>query len=70
MLLLTKSIKAKLPKFYETEETATEDKVLQVKFFHPLSSWTWYGVEFDEEETILLNSYNLLLESLKSKLNL
>ena len=27
-----------------------------------------FGVEFDEEETILLNSYKLLLDSIKCKL--
>jgi hypothetical protein len=47
MQLLTKEIEAKLPKFYETENIPTKDKVLQVKFFHPMSNWTWYGVEYD-----------------------
>jgi acyl carrier protein len=29
-----------------------------------------FGVEFDDEEIVLLNSYSLLLESLKNKLTL
>jgi hypothetical protein len=52
MKLLTKAIKNKLPKLYETEEIATKDKVVQVKFFCPWNSWTWYGVEFNPETNI------------------
>ena len=51
MKLLTKAIKKRLPKLYETENVKAEDKVLQVKFFSPVGSWTWYGVEFDGEDS-------------------
>lgn len=49
MLLLTKEIENRLPRLYETEEVDLDDKVLQVKFFTPLSNWTWYVVEYDPE---------------------
>ena len=48
--LLTKALRAKLPKLYATENVGLEDKVGQVKFFTPDSSWTWYAVEFDGED--------------------
>lgn len=45
MKLLTKELRAKLPKLYETENTPVEEKTAIVKFFQPWGSWTWYGVE-------------------------
>jgi hypothetical protein len=51
MMLLTKEITMKLPKIDETEATEPPDKVAVVKFFHPASSWTWYGIEFDGDDT-------------------
>ena len=50
MKLLTKALRAKLPKLYATENVGLEDKVAQVKFFTPDSNWTWYAVEFDGED--------------------
>jgi len=50
MKLLTKALKEKLPKLYETEEVELGDKVLVCKFFTPDSSWEWYPTEFDPEE--------------------
>lgn len=44
MKLLTQEIKKKIPKLYEGDGTA------YVKFFHPLSNWTWYATEFDGED--------------------
>jgi|PlaIllAssembly_1097288.scaffolds.fasta_scaffold00234_12 hypothetical protein len=49
MQLMTKEIESRMPKFYATEDIPTEEKVLQVKFFHPMSNWTWYGVEYDQK---------------------
>jgi hypothetical protein len=51
MKLLTKAILKKLPKLYETENVPAEEKVAVVKFFNPAGSGTWYGVEFDGEDT-------------------
>ena len=50
MQMLTKEIRAKLPKLYATEKTPTAEKVCVVKFFQPWGSWTWYAVEFDGQD--------------------
>ena len=47
MKLLTKEIESRLPELYGTENVKLEDKMVQVKFFTPWTSWTWYGVEYD-----------------------
>ena len=51
MMLLTKELRRQLPKLYETEDIPTEEKRVIVKFFTPDSSWTWYAVEFDGDDT-------------------
>jgi len=43
MKLLTKEIEKRLPRLHSQEEVPNP-KII-VKFFHPLSSWTWYVVE-------------------------
>ena len=48
MKLLTKEIEAKLPKLYSQEKV--KDPKIVVKFFHPMSSWTWYTIEGEEIE--------------------
>jgi len=48
MQLLTEEIRQRLPQLYSQE--AVEDPIAQVKFFHPLSNWTWYATEFDGED--------------------
>lgn len=50
MKLLTKELRAKLPKLYATENVPLEEKVAIVKFFTPDSSWTWFATEFDTED--------------------
>lgn len=49
MKLLTQEIRNKLPALDSTK--GTEDPIVQVKFFTPDSNWTWYGIEFDGEDT-------------------
>jgi hypothetical protein len=49
MMLLTKSIKNKLPKLYSQENI--KDPIVQVKFFDPTGSFTWYATEFDGEDS-------------------
>lgn len=49
MKLLTKELRAKLPKLYETEKIPVEEKTAIVKFFQPWGSWTWYAVEGQEK---------------------
>ena len=48
MKLMTKEIEAKLPKLYSQEKV--KDPKIIVKFFHPMSSWTWYTIEGEEIE--------------------
>ncbi len=50
MKLLTKALRKKLPKLYETEEQG-DDAIAVCKFFTPDSNWKWYVVEFDGEDT-------------------
>ena len=52
MKLLTKEIEKKLPAFYETEEIPIAEKIVQVKYFCPWGSLTWYGVEFDPKTNV------------------
>jgi len=46
MKLMTKEIEGKIPALYSTEEAPFSPRVY-VKFFHPLSNWTWYATEYD-----------------------
>ena len=48
MKLLTKEIEGKLPALYSQEEVSNP-KII-VKFFHPLSSWSWYVTEGEKVE--------------------
>lgn len=48
--LLPKEIREKLPPLYANEEIGLAALAL-VKFFTPDSNWTWYGSEFDGEDT-------------------
>jgi len=50
MKLLTKELRAKLPKLYQTEDIPVEEKTVVIKFFQPWGSWTWYATEFDGED--------------------
>ncbi|MCC7570325.1 DUF2958 domain-containing protein [Candidatus Micrarchaeota archaeon] len=45
MQILTKELRAKLPKIRETEDQ--EDPKVICKFFYPDFNWTWYAIEFD-----------------------
>ncbi|MBA7542332.1 hypothetical protein ES705_34653 [subsurface metagenome] len=47
MKLLTKEIEGKLPKLY-SQEAISNPKII-VKFFHPLSDWTWFVTEGDKQ---------------------
>jgi hypothetical protein len=50
MKLLTKELRRKLPPLYSRDGKGGK-AVAWVKYFTPSSSWTWYGVEFDGEDT-------------------
>jgi len=45
MKLLTEELRKKLPPLYSQEHI--EDPIAVVKFFHPLSTYTWFATEFD-----------------------
>jgi hypothetical protein len=49
--LLTKQLRSQIPKLYTTESTPMLDKVAFVKLFMPWSSWKWYIMEFDGNDT-------------------
>jgi len=48
MELVTQEVKAALPPLYTCENF--KDPMVQVKFFTPWGSWTWYAMEFDGED--------------------
>lgn len=52
MVLLPKKLEETLPPLYETENIATNDKIVKIKFFTPDNNWSWYIVEYDKEEKI------------------
>lgn len=47
MKLLTQELRRQLPPLYSQEKEA--DPMVYAKFFHPLSSWTWYATEGSPE---------------------
>jgi len=47
-LLLTKELEKQLPPLYTNEQKGKDAQAL-VKFFSPLSNWTWYASEYDPE---------------------
>ena len=48
MKLLPQKLKAKLPPLYSQENN--EDPIAPVKFFCPWNQWTWYPIEYDQED--------------------
>jgi hypothetical protein len=46
MKLLTKEIEEKLISIEEAK--ASDDPIVQVKFFHPLSNWTWFAAGYTD----------------------
>ena len=52
MKLMTKAIEKKMPALYATEGISEPNKRAFVKYFNPVGSATWYGVEYDPDERI------------------
>ena len=46
--LMPPEIAAIFPRLYSQEKVA--DPIVYAKYFHPLSSWTWYATEYDPDE--------------------
>ena len=44
---MTKAIEKKIPALYSGEKTPLDDKICQVKFFHPMCQMTWFATEYD-----------------------
>ena len=60
-MLLTKEIAKRLPPLRSTEGT---DPMVLVHFFHPLSDWDWYAIEYDPETRLfygLVNGFDIEL---------
>jgi len=51
MELLPKEVREKLPALYSQEKLGGK-AVVHVKYFTPDGGWTWYGTEFDGEDTL------------------
>lgn len=51
MKLLTQAVRSNLPPLGSTDALPHDRLVAQAKFFTPDSSWTWYALEFDGEDT-------------------
>lgn len=49
MLLLTDELRRTIPPLYTCENDP--NPVVRAKFFTPDSSWTWYVLEFDGQDT-------------------
>lgn len=41
-----------IPKLYDGEDVAPDDKIIWVKIFHPGNNWTWYVTEYDPESKV------------------
>ena len=50
MKLLTETIRKQLPELY-SQDGKGRNQIAVVKFFSPMSSWTWYATEFDGHDT-------------------
>ena len=50
MKLLTEEIRQKLPPLYSQDGKGGK-AIAWIKFFSPSSSWSWFGIEYDGEDT-------------------
>ena len=54
MKLMTKELEKKLPSLGETD--GEKNPIIQVKYFDPTGSWTWYGIEYDKEQRLFFGA--------------
>ncbi len=52
MKLITKILEKQTPRLYETEDFSDELKIVQFKLFDCMSKWTWYIIEYCQEEKL------------------
>jgi len=50
MMLLTKAIIKRTPDLRATDGQG-DDAIVQAKFFHPMSNWTWFLLELEKDDT-------------------
>ena len=50
MELMPEEVRERMPGLYKQEKLGP-DALAYVKYFTPDSSWTWYAIEFDGEDT-------------------
>lgn len=50
--LVTKSIQKQLPKLYATDNKLVGDRIAYARYFHPMSSYTAYLLEYDPKEKL------------------
>lgn len=52
MRLITDEIMGGLPTLYQTEDTATDEKVLLMRFYELNTRWQWYLCEYSDEDKV------------------
>jgi len=48
---MTAELAKTIPSLYANENSSHAEAIAHVKFFSPYSGWTWYGMEYDGEDT-------------------
>ncbi len=48
--MMTKELERKMPRLYSQEEVA--DPIVHAHYFHPMSSWDWWALEYDPEDKL------------------
>ncbi len=52
MQFMTNEIMEGLPTLYQTEDTATDEKILIVRFYELSTGWQWFLCEYSNEDKI------------------
>lgn len=52
MRLITDEIIEGLPTLYQTEDTATDDKVMLIRFYELNTGWQWFLCEYSHEDKV------------------
>ena len=58
--LMPPELAAIFPRLYSQEKVA--DPIVYAKYFHPLSSWTWYATEYDPDDGLFFGLRGRLRE--------
>jgi hypothetical protein len=52
MKLMTKELEKKIPRINPEDASPIEERRVYAKYFHPMSSWTWYVLQYDPKDKI------------------